>query len=641
MERDILTKFTGELDGSLNPHIFISNVHIFYLSSHVSTDAYVTTFALFLDPDSVAMRWYDEEIKGKVTVWEELVKKFKQRFPIQLSSFQELYQVAWKRRDRNALFQDVEPGQKHKSLKIFFELNEDPQERILVIPEYRAALSDAKRWFVGQTPLKTKFTEEDFYWRSPVSEGEGEGEDRQMDIDVPDVDDTEWSDPSCPYSTFIVCGMPGIGKTCFLYYVLVERLLRNLPTCFQTEKSSFTYWCAEGVSEISTLGKFRRRLSNDVWFLVDSNQFIDSPDANILASGARIIQAASPRKARLQWAEKRSAYTYKWFMKPSPLPELLMMPFWPSYPSALTEEQVTTFAEKYGPSPRLIIHYARRLDGYSRVLQSKISMLDFDKLKQLVIEMKHSDIHDDTLSHWIFGVYPDFQRDQTTVDYLTRHIYGLIKTAFSDNWRLHARNMYRLFNSASQTRGAAGHLLEDVLHGDLPLGGHWEVTELFKRAKRLQSQKNTIFTTPTPEESRNVKYFFIGSDPAIVEAVPESHDPQPLRVYRYRPGEVKSIYFSNLGYYRPYAQNQATFDSLIVNHQSKSVFALQFTVSSEHSVSKYGMKFLKDHFSNYKCYYILVSDQKDVKLPVLSDYDQMWQSLWHLYVTEDALFSKR
>ncbi|KAG7095721.1 hypothetical protein E1B28_006434 [Marasmius oreades] len=456
MERDVLNypKFTGELKGSLHPHDFISNIHIFCLASHVPTDAYVTTLPLFLASDSIAMNWYDEEIKGKVTVWEELVKKFKQRFPPQLSSFQELYQVAWKRRDRNALFQDVEPGQKYKSLKVLFPLTEDAQEHILVTSEYREALSDAKRWFVGQTPSKTKFTEEDSYWRPPVSESEGVGEDQQMDIDIPDIDDTEWSNPICPYSTFIVCGMPGIGKTLFLYYVLVERLLRNLPTCLQTEPHRFIYWCAEGVSEIH-LDRFRWTLPKDVWFLVDSNQDIICPHSDILASGARIIQAASPRRARLRWTEKQSAYTYKWFMKPSPLRELLMMRrYWPSPP---TEKEVTTFVRDYGSSTRLIILYAARPDEYRLDLQSRIDRLTFDQLEKRVFEIRGLDVADNSVAHWIFGIYPGVQRDRITVNYSTSEVFGLLKAAFSENWESYARDIYRLFKSYRPMQGGAGY----------------------------------------------------------------------------------------------------------------------------------------------------------------------------------------
>ncbi|KAG7099911.1 hypothetical protein E1B28_001709 [Marasmius oreades] len=587
MQKIKIPRFSGEATKSED---FISIIDTLLRFSTKSPDDYVITLRTFFVAGSIAMDRYDKQIKGKVRVWEELVKKFKQRFQMKLSSFWELYQVAWEHRDRSALFQDVDPSQKYQSLKVLFPLTEDAQERILVASEYRAALSDAKRWFVGETPSKTKFTQEDSYWRPPVSEDEGEGEDQQMDIDHPDLDDTDWSDPICPHTTFIVCGMPGIGKSVFLYYVLVERLLRNLPTCLQIEPDCFTYWCAEGVSEIQ-MNEFKRPLSKDVWFLVDSNQDITRPHRNILTSGARVLQVASPRKSHLEWTEKRTTFTYKWFMKPSPLPELLMMrPLWPFWRSALTDEQATTFVEEYGPSPRLIMSYAARPDEYCHDLQSTINLLTFDKLKQLFIEMKHSNMNDDSLSHCTFGVYPDAQRNRTTVDYLTRNIFGLVKATFSTNWKLHARDMYRLFNAASGTRGAAGHLVEDILHGDLPMGGYRQVTQLRKRGKRLQPQKNTIFTTPTPEESRNDKYFFIGSDPGIVEAVPETHDPQPLRVYRYyESNEVESIDFSKLGYYRPYAHNQATFDSLIVNHRQNSVFALQFTVSGEHSVNKYGM----------------------------------------------------
>ncbi|KAG7088594.1 hypothetical protein E1B28_012569 [Marasmius oreades] len=145
-----------------------------------------------------------------------------------------------------------------------------------------------------------------------------EGDGQQM---VPDDHDRPFS-PS--RNVFIVCGMPGIGKSYFLYYVLVERLLARLPTCLQTEPDYFIYWHAMGLSRIS-MTEFGEILPDNVWFLVDSNQDNVYPRDKILHSGARTLQATPSRANRLNWIDKLDVQPYQWYMKPSPVRELLMM----------------------------------------------------------------------------------------------------------------------------------------------------------------------------------------------------------------------------------------------------------------------------------------------------------------------------
>ncbi|KAG7086736.1 hypothetical protein E1B28_002669 [Marasmius oreades] len=295
------------------------------------------------------------------------------------SGYCTLHEIAWKNKDRSALFEDVVGS--YKSLKIFVKFTDGFQERLLVTPEYKVALSDAKLWFDGQEVPKTTFTQQDSYWMPTKDEDEGEDqqmasddEDQQMDSDdkresrhMGTDDGPDWPTSSEAQGAFIVCGIPGIGKSSFLYYVLVERLLANLPTCFQTEPDVFTYWCDKGVFRC----KLERTetgflIPSRVWFLVDSNKKIEEPDTKILNTHARVIQAASPRKNRLDWTRKRSIFTYIWYMKPSPLSELLIMKqFWPRKPS---DEQVTKFVANYGPSARLIAGFAHATDEYGEQL---------------------------------------------------------------------------------------------------------------------------------------------------------------------------------------------------------------------------------------------------------------------------------
>ncbi|KAG7096387.1 hypothetical protein E1B28_003831 [Marasmius oreades] len=377
-------------------------------------------------------------------------------------NYRNLYEVAWKSKDRNAIFEDVVGSEPYKSLKLVLPHTVGHQDHLLVTSEYKAALSDAKRWFDGREDLKTKFTQEESCWK-PLSEDEGEGEDQQINTDA----DPDWPTSSSAQGVLIVCGMPGIGKSCFLYYVLVERLLANLPTCFQTERDRFTYWCDKGVfnCDMEPL-RIGFRIPSSVWFLIDSNMDIVSPSSDILRTCARVIQAASPLNARLRWKRKQNLFTYHWFMKPSPLRELLIMrQFWPV---PLTDEQVTEFVTSYGPSIRLITQYAHRLYQYRVDLQSRTSQLTFDKLRKLLYDLNVLNAGNESVSHWIFGIYPGRKRYHHTIGFHTSEVYDLVKAVFSESWKTHVcLSVYELFNNGVRwTRGSASYLSQD-----LPIGG--------------------------------------------------------------------------------------------------------------------------------------------------------------------------
>jgi len=120
-----------------------------------------------------------------------------------------------------------------------------------------------------------------------------------------------------------------IGKSLFLYYILMERLLAGLPTCFQTAPGFITFWCEEGVFQIPLGDHVAARVAEAIpvnaWFLVDSNLRYPTPDGMLKDIKACIVQAASPRTDHLKWTDKVRMEHFRWDIKPSPLKELLIM----------------------------------------------------------------------------------------------------------------------------------------------------------------------------------------------------------------------------------------------------------------------------------------------------------------------------
>ncbi|THU85816.1 hypothetical protein K435DRAFT_378692 [Dendrothele bispora CBS 962.96] len=216
---------------------------------------------------------------------------------------QRLYDLAWKDRDRERLFQR-EAANNDSGLNGFqYESVISTEgleplhmgQRVLITPEYKAALSDAKHWFSGGTILPT----DDVEMRSADEKAPGK--------EAPGGEVPWPANPDPRHHIFIVIGTPGVGKSLFLYYILVERLLAGLPTCFQTLPGFFTFWCEEGVFRIPLDEKdpypTGLAIPADAWFLVDSNDMYPIPDDILQDVKACVVQAAPPRDDHIWWTD--------------------------------------------------------------------------------------------------------------------------------------------------------------------------------------------------------------------------------------------------------------------------------------------------------------------------------------------------
>ncbi|EEB89783.1 hypothetical protein MPER_12087 [Moniliophthora perniciosa FA553] len=136
-------------------------------------------------------------------------------------SCQELFRLAWRDKNRDALFEKVydnngqpavDPhGVQYTSLKVFFNFDDEPPKRVLVTSEYREARADAERWFGGQDIAEPIFSPEDSEWNRWALPKHA-----RMDLDEikakPSSSPKNNSPPPASHQTFIVIGMPGIGQ---------------------------------------------------------------------------------------------------------------------------------------------------------------------------------------------------------------------------------------------------------------------------------------------------------------------------------------------------------------------------------------------------------------------------------------------
>lgn len=116
------------------------------------------------------------------------------------------------------------------------------------------------------------------------------------------------------------------GKTLFLYYLLVLRLLYGLPTAFQHERDLLVFDDA-GVYLIRDSTTLSRLFHGEyfpigLWCLIDINCNLVSPPEIFSSeqSPLFIVQASSPRMIRHDYAARKHHAVYT--MKPFSLKEL-------------------------------------------------------------------------------------------------------------------------------------------------------------------------------------------------------------------------------------------------------------------------------------------------------------------------------
>jgi hypothetical protein len=112
------------------------------------------------------------------------------------------------------------------------------------------------------------------------------------------------------------------GKTIFLYYLLVCRLLEQQPTAFQYNSEFIVLFDQDGVSFWHRNSKLPSTYSSKIWALVDSNQDVITPAPTLRRKSVFLVIAASPRSARWTDVGKISPYAL-WFMNPFTLTELI------------------------------------------------------------------------------------------------------------------------------------------------------------------------------------------------------------------------------------------------------------------------------------------------------------------------------
>ncbi|THU88473.1 hypothetical protein K435DRAFT_312349 [Dendrothele bispora CBS 962.96] len=346
---------------------------------------------------------------------------------------------------------------------------------------------------------------------------------------------------------------------------------------------------------------------------------------------ACVVQAASPRADHLRWTEKANLKHFRWYIKPSPLEESLMIKR--LHDTNTTDEQWTEFFEKYGPSTRLLVSYAETPDLFDAALNDKLVPVSSAGLRDLLFPSSGNNVTQEEVSHWICGINPGPCRNQPYGTFHTPTILRMVKERYKEQWIKEVEWAYTIFKSNPYTRVPAGHILEDRVHDVLVNGGCWKMVKLSGNSK---GSTNNIYRIPEAPLNR---WLVVSSAGVRVEETRPLNPTGPLELHWFR--DIKSIDRYKMGYYRPRKPNQPTLDAYIVNPLDKSVFMIQITIAKDHDAKQEGSEDLRVNYLGYTFYYIVVADELDIAIKMPKEADRMWESRWCLLADEDMLFPKQ
>lgn len=392
---------------------------------------------------------------------------------------------------------------------------------------------------------------------------------------------------------FVLLGNPGIGKTVFLYVLLVLRLQARLPTIYQSRDSHLYYFADNGVFLIHLIPgliaiNFKSQFSPSTWCLIDSNQSLDTVPVFIQDLDLFIVQASSPRTHRFEWTKKATSPVRRYFMKSWTLSELLVGRVLQR--KVCSEAQIEFFSNRYGTSARLVYTNALHPIDYDATLQDNLASITYERLDTLVRQSSALDLSGPA-SHQIVLLSPGSSRNAFESSFPTRYIYEKLRDSLSNRKLEAVARLYDMYIRVPNARANAGFMLEDAVNDVFFRGGEWSLVNMMKSNRTCP--KYTHWKDPKgPTSPQYLHLGYMGSHIAI------STKPNPVgSVYVPLP-LVHFLSSARLqlkdGYYYPSFRSQETFDAFIYESASKTATVFQVTTSNTHSVKEGGIKWLQD-----------------------------------------------
>ncbi|KAI0297780.1 hypothetical protein B0F90DRAFT_868504 [Multifurca ochricompacta] len=255
----------------------------------------------------------------------------------------------------------------------------------------------------------------------------------------------------------IVSGHPGIGKTCFLFYLLLRSLCSGRPTALQVRS---TYYLLFEDTGVKLYNHKSGSPPDGTWALVDSNEEVTIPCKTFLRScqtgTTYVVQTTSPKVDRWKsWRKHRNADLY--FMDYFSWDEIHAL----GTMLNLSVEDLKNHYEKWGPSARTLINVTRNsryLVTHESLLQGIVSefVKDFDGHTKDLDAMR--------VCHRLVTIRPKFldpeKRGASIGEIPTEYLNNLVLDAIGGRTAEKQLEFFNLINNHASFRGSAGFMFE-------------------------------------------------------------------------------------------------------------------------------------------------------------------------------------
>jgi hypothetical protein len=257
-----------------------------------------------------------------------------------------------------------------------------------------------------------------------------------------------------------------------------------------------------------------------------------------------------------------------------------------------SSKDIVDFYYKFGPSAGLAYTHAVNTVTFECNLRRRLG--DIHIVLETLLTQASSAFLSDDISHMLFLLSPhefylDFQ-----VSIPTRSISNLLQVHAQKTNEQQLVKLFTIFLRHPYTMSCAGYILDGRIHKLLSNGVRWTVSWMACKSK--QGPKNWHL-----QDSDETSQMYIGLDGqgAVINSAALQGDYTNLPVHLYRPSmEIKLCSV----YYWPACHSQETFNAFIYNELTQTAFALQVTVSKEHSFKPLGFNYLESLGCLYCCF---------------------------------------
>ncbi|SJL04070.1 uncharacterized protein ARMOST_07428 [Armillaria ostoyae] len=359
-------------------------------------------------------------------------------------------------------------------------LDELPVSGIFVRPEYRKCMIYINAWLRrGGIPTVFEDVEEEVECAMGGQFKLVTGDRRVVGLDAPASDHCHalvnheiagFADGLAD-RTFVVTGHPGIGKTLFIYYLLILRLICGLPTAFHIGQTNYFYFFdSSGVYDINlslSSGSLRKFFPKGTWALVDGVISSLEGQGNIFSSPRSpffVVHACPPQHCHLNYINRKiGSETY--YMLPFSWKELMLCRHLLRRPEVPTENDTSRWYDRFGPSARAC--YNQSTDAYithNLVIASMVTRFDWNSTVACLQKNQYplSAYLDESDSQQLFLLIPRYRYPfAPAIVFISGYILDSFCDHHKDHFKRELQTIFSLVYEHPHSREYLCHVFED------------------------------------------------------------------------------------------------------------------------------------------------------------------------------------